>query len=333
MNPFFAEIVPLLGDADTIYFCPDGIYHRINLETLVQPDGSYLSERYRFRRVSNTNQVIESNRREEDLSYINNPVLMGFPDYSLTPDERLQNVPRSGNDSFRITLPDTIEFTSRQSRNGLTDLPGALKELEDIEKLFLNRGIHAQVFTGHLASEENIKQVEHPGVLHISSHGFFFENANVQRDILFGQQQNQVEFLQNPLLRSGIYLAGAEHPLQSGEDYERLDDGVLTALEVQNIDLMGCELVVLSACDTGLGDVINGEGVFGLQRSFMKAGAEAVLMSLWPVNDLATQQMMTEMYHFLLEGFPPREALEMAKQELMKFHPEAYYWGAFVLIE
>jgi CHAT domain-containing protein len=127
-------------------------------------------------------------------------------------------------------------------------------------------------------------------------------------------------------MRSGLLLAGCETPSPEGED------GVLTAEEAMNLSLENTDLVVLSACETGLGEIQNGEGVFGLQRAFQQAGAKTVLMSLWKVDDTATQIMMTEFYKELLSGKTKRAAFKAAQLSLKAKYPEPYYWGAFVMV-
>jgi CHAT domain-containing protein len=127
-------------------------------------------------------------------------------------------------------------------------------------------------------------------------------------------------------MRSGLLLAGCENPKSEGED------GVLTAEEAMNLHLENTELVVLSACETGLGDVQNGEGVFGLQRAFQQAGAKTILMSLWKVSDEATQLLMSEFYSAFLNGKPKREAFKTAQLKLREKYESPYFWGAFVMV-
>ncbi len=143
----------------------------------------------------------------------------------------------------------------------------------------------------------------------------------------------QFKISEHPLIRSGLKLAGANYAWNLKRPVLGLEDGILTAYEVSQMNLTHTQLVVLSACETGLGDIRGNEGVYGLQRAFRVAGAKNVLMSLWKVPDLETEQLMTQFYHNWLEKkMPLREALDAAQAVLRKRLPNPYYWAGFVLI-
>jgi CHAT domain-containing protein len=196
-------------------------------------------------------------------------------------------------------------------------LPGTATESRAVGTL-LNP---ATVLTGIDATETALKAVQSPRILHIATHGFFLADQDLSAATSAGATG-----LEDPMLRSGIVLAGANVG-RSGND-----DGVLTALEAAGLDLSGTQLVVLSACETGVGEVKTGEGVFGLRRAFIVAGAETLVMSLWQVDDTATQRLMTEFYQRLTRGQDRGEALRQASLALMKDpayrHP--FFWASFI---
>jgi CHAT domain-containing protein len=170
------------------------------------------------------------------------------------------------------------------------------------------------VLVGRHATKASLKSVSAPGILHIATHGFFLNDAGAAKHV------------ENPLLRSGLALAGAN--LNKGGN----ENGILTALEASSLDLWGTRVVTLSACETGVGEVKNGEGVYGLRRSFFLAGAETLVMSLWPVSDRITREMMTSYYTGLKQGLGRGEALRRAQLNILKRkgrrHP--FFWASFI---
>jgi CHAT domain-containing protein len=199
--------------------------------------------------------------------------------------------------------------------------------------------------TGSKATENALKQISAPSILHIATHGFFLEDVELVASADFSNPfsldrgpivkvvprpgaspRSAIANPENPLLRSGIALAGF-NPRQSGTE-----DGVLTALEAAGLNLLGTKLVVLSACETGIGEVNNGEGVYGLRRAFAIAGAESQLISLWKVADIGTKDLMVNYYQRLMNNEGRREALRQTQLEMLRSqkyqHP--YYWAAFI---
>jgi CHAT domain-containing protein len=199
------------------------------------------------------------------------------------------------------------------------------------------------VLVGEQATEGAVKAVRSPRIMHLATHGFFLtdEELDLSQDTRggFGQRDLSVQArpsgkrYENPLVRSGLAFAGANQAAQTTEG----DDGILTALEITGMDLYGTELVVLSACDTGVGEIKNGEGVFGLRRAFALAGAKNLLMSLWPVSDEITAKQMKAFYQNL-QTLPPAEALRQAQLETIKELKAQYngiappgLWAPFIL--
>jgi CHAT domain-containing protein len=178
-------------------------------------------------------------------------------------------------------------------------------------------------------------------VVHLATHGFFLPDQQVKTSELEQRQFGEKEEtgLEDPMLRSGLFFAGADRTLAGKASAADVDNGVLTAMEAANLNLRGTELVVLSACNTGQGDVKNGEGVFGLRRALEEAGAQHVLMSLWSVPDEETQELMKSFYTKWLGGVEVHAALQQAQlemREMVKAQHDGtdlpFYWGAFVLV-
>lgn len=231
--------------------------------------------------------------------------------------------------SSDVTKPGRSLSSATNRRSGdlsqlqVGPLPGTAAEAEALRSLLPN----AAILTEAAATENAIKQVQAPRILHVATHGFFLPDvARPEADGPLGSPSRPMT--ENPLLRSGLTLAGF-NARSSGDD-----DGVFTALEASNLNLFGTQLVVLSACDTGLGEVASGEGVYGLRRAFAIAGAESQLLSLWKVSDDGTQSLMSRYYEQLMAGMGRSEALRAVQLAMIAeggeySHP--YYWSAFIL--
>jgi CHAT domain-containing protein len=209
--------------------------------------------------------------------------------------------------------------------DNIAPLPGTKVEIDGVAKILKTAGYQVSQFTQLLASEKNLKSIKSPLLVHIATHGYFMQDG------AFGVQEENAT--NNPLLRSGLMLANASKTISgAANDVESNDNGILTAYEAMNLDLDNTKLIVLSACETGLGDVKNGEGVYGLQRAFLVAGADAMVMSLWKVDDAATQQLMTNFYTNWVKSGNKQKAFKQAQIQLMTKYKEPYYWGAFVMM-
>lgn len=218
-------------------------------------------------------------------------------------------------------------------------LPGAELEGNLISEQVASGGGAPVIYTRREAEESILGAiVEPPRVLHVATHGFFLEpDEELRARLLKAQRSADVQIPppgDNPLLRAGLAFAGINSNAPFLGEIETGNDGVLTALEVLALDLTGTQLAVLSACETGLGEIYEGEGVYGLRRAFQEAGVDQVVTSLWEVSDAGTQALMTAMYQRLLEGMPPRQALRDAQRDLMDSprwgYP--YVWSAFMIV-
>jgi CHAT domain-containing protein len=220
-----------------------------------------------------------------------------------------------------------------------TYLPGTFDEVTAIKELAREYNVRTSLFTGTEAREEQLKKIgahANPSVLHIATHGFFFPDADksfLNEDMSTRSGKLVFKTSDNPLDRSGLLFAGANHAWSGHASPEGTDDGILTAYEAASIYLGQTRLVVLSACETGLGDIKGSEGVFGLQRAFKSTGAEYLMMSLWQVPDKETSEFMTFFYTRLLRGFPIPDAFKYAQEQMkQKYYDEPYKWAAFVLV-
>ena len=311
-----------------IFISPDGVYNQINLSTLVNPiTKEYLIKEIEIQEVTSTRDILSKAKSEKSAG---SKYLLGFPSYTLAKKEK--SVETGVKRSLRgVDFSETRGLRGgllryMRSGEGIAELPGTKTEVEEITKIYEDQGIEANSLTTDQASESRLKDIRNPGVLHIATHGYFLENVK-SPDF----DESNI-YYQNPLLRAGIILAGAEDFLLSGINSIDSEDGILTAYEAMNLDLGNTELVVLSACETGLGEVSNGEGVYGLQRAFKIAGARYLVMSMWNVDDDATQRLMTLFYENLAEGKEKYYAFRDAQLELMNEYPEPFYWGAFKIV-
>lgn len=292
-SQFWSKIDQATGSKKNLYVSLDGIYNQINLNTLLTPQG-YLIDLKNIRIVTNSKELI-SIKKAKASQNSNHAVLIGFPDYGAS--------------------------------ESILKLPGTKKEIESIKAILTAGKYTSKVYLQADATEQNLKTLKSPKILHIATHGFFLAESDNQGDEkVFGIESAKSR--ENPLLRSGLMLAGASQAIEG-----KSENGIITAYEVMNMQLDKTEIVVMSACETGLGDVKNGEGVYGLQRAFQVAGANAIVMSLWKVNDDATQQLMTSFYKNYSVSNNKQTAFKKAQQELKAKFKDPYFWGAFVLVE
>jgi CHAT domain-containing protein len=330
---FWQPLDSVLKNTHTVYFSPDGVYHKINLQTLLTPAGKYLFEEKDIRLLGNTKDLLYAQTPQPSAHLT--ATLVGNPNYSLDTTQNaalssqlLATIAERSSDAQFYGVDSLPQYQVRT-------LPQTQVEVANIDSLLQSKGYKTTVCTDNAALEEAVKKVHNPTVLHLATHGFFepdvpFDKKAAQRQF-YGIESNKAT--QNPLLRSGLLFAGAQNTLnQLRPQNAPYDNGILTAQEALQLHLDSTNLVVMSACETALGAVSNGEGVYGLQRALQAAGAKTLLMSLWKVDDEATQLLMTTFYTQWLQTGNKRQAFAAAQQALrVKFnHP--YFWGAFVII-
>jgi|GEM_PF-4565210 len=311
---FWADIQAAIpSDINRIFWSPDGVYNLINLNTIKGSNDEYLIDKYEIISVNHTRDLATVDQENEFNNAIN---LFGYPTYDLTAESNTQGTRR---------LDSLSRFFSG---NEISILPGTKAEVESISSI-LNEvnDFKVEAYLNGQASESRIKSVTNPQILHIATHGYFLEDALGSND-----RNNFTQHLKNPLFRSGLLLASAQNFLQDGLLFEQ-EDGLLTAFEVADMNLIGTELVTLSACETGLGEVQNGEGVYGLQRAFLLAGAERIINSLWLVDDQASKELMEYMYKDWVTTRDFRKSFRNAQLATRKKYPSPKDWGAFVMVE
>jgi tetratricopeptide (TPR) repeat protein len=325
-----------LGTAQRIYLSPDGVLNLVSFPVLPIGHERRLMDKYDLRVVSSTKDLV----REGSSTASKSAVLIGDPQFDLTEAQQraaLQKVSPGSSESGSFVASGTSGLRSQELREGkkLAALPGSKAEIASIRSLLQKQGWWVDVYTQESATEESIQRLQGPRLLHVATHAFFLSD---QAEIFSKTSPRLPPGFEDPMLRSGLFFAGANRVLQGEKPAEDLEDGILTAYEATDLNLQGTELVVLSACETGLGKIGNGEGVFGLRRALEEAGAQAVLMSLWAVPDRETQELMTLFYGKWLAGEDKQQALHDAEMELRATVKARYgedrpfYWGGFVLV-
>ena len=296
------KVLDAAAGIHTLYYVPKGIYNQIAVGALYMGNNKYVCDTRQLKLLANPMDI--KTAKPFNLSAISHgATLWGGIDYG----------PGS------VTLP-AVKRQAIKRGETLSNLPYAYNEVMDISALFRAKNVRNRVYTGKYATEAAFKSRSKlkNSIIHISTHGFFKDNAPNK----------------NPMLESGLFFAGANRywcndTLQLSP---YADDGILRSAEIATLNLADCSLVVLSACETGLGYSNSSEGVYGLQRAFKLAGAKQILMSLWAVDDRATDMLMTGFYQGLLRGEDADEALQKSKAHLRKMYPSPEDWGAFVLL-
>lgn len=311
----------LLGETRSVFLSPDGDLNLVPFAALLDEEGHYLIERYSFTYLMSGRDLRRFGfRLARNVTPREPPVILAAPDFSANLGPAAAPAGESQR-SDAISLPSfpPLAFTAEEGRAIGARLSGA------------------KLLTGPDATESAVKALHGPQLLHIASHGFFLADQPALHTTPVtgtGAFTRELEPatrpalpVENPLLRSGLVFAGVNRGASGS------DDGVLTALEASQLDLTGTKLVVLSACQTGVGEARSGDGVYGLRRALVMAGSETQVMSLWNVNDAATRELMVAYYGKLLEGSGRGEAMRQVQLTMLKdprwAHP--YYWATFIV--
>ena len=339
-------IVPALKGTQTIFYSNTGLLHRINLAALPINYKETLADRYRLIELGSTRNLVVPNATNIENS---DAFLFGGIQYEM--DANAISYANAQVDSSDSVSPAELIFESADSTlagGSWQELIWADEETTEIDLILTSSGFRTTTMKGFAATEKSFKNIgkkgPSPRILHLATHGFFFPDIK-QRETGQISGKSQIEQMsvgelnfkrsEHPMIRSGLILAGANYAWETGKPFQpNMEDGILTAYEISQMNLRNTELVVLSACETGLGDIEGSEGVFGLQRAFKIAGAKYLIMSLWQVPDKQTSLLMTTFYKKWLEDkMEIPEAFRATQKELRDFGLDPYQWAGFVLME
>lgn len=328
---------PALNGRTNAYVVPDGTLNILPFAALVDK-GKYLIEKIDLHVYTTSRNLLPSAQAPAKGGYIIN----AGPDYNTDEVAGKDQLDQAKSRSAGVSgVRDAMRGMASGMRGLRFDpLPGAEKEGQLIRQSVAAKGAENAIYTRRDAQEKVLRELaEPPEILHIATHGFFLKPDDTLRKRLLKLQRSADVQLpppgDNPLLRSGLAFAGINANAQVLGEIDTDNDGVLTALEVLALNLSGTKLAILSACETGLGEIHEGEGVYGLRRAFQEAGASTVVSSLWEVSDAGTQKLMTSLYSRLLQGKNPHLALREAQMEMLRIGEwsSPYIWSAFFMVD
>lgn len=311
---YWKKIQDVLPQSKTrLFISPEGVYNQINIETLKGADGKYQIQKTQFVQVANTKDILADYYDKQQKATA----------LTAATKSKVSNIAIIGNPTYYpAALPADYDKSVPQ-------LPGAENEAKNISAMLKLKGVSTDLFIGDAATEEKIKAMKSPRFFHIATHGYFM--PDVKQSGFDSELENEAS--QNPLYRSGLLLVNGGKLMNDPDNVDfNSEDGLLTAYEAMNLDFDNTELVLLSACETGLGDVQLGEGVYGLQRAFIVAGSNNLIMSLFKVSDEITADLLNAFYTNWLATGNRRKALYDAKIYILEKYKDPIYWGAFVLV-
>jgi CHAT domain-containing protein len=305
----WAPLEKHLANKSQAYVSVSGILHTISFPALLIDSPTPITF------LSSTRQIA----MEQDMpGQLNSAALFGDINYDY--NFKKSYIPRLDNKN------EDIQISSLQ-RSLVKRLPFTAAEVVNIKNIF---GSKAKIYTDTSATEVSFRQLGNKSkVIHVATHGFYNRNSfsSLNNNIL-ANMGGSSNYFDNPLSKCGILFAGANN----SNILNKENDGVLTALEISKFNFSNVDLVVLSACETGLGDIQGSEGVYGLQRAFKLAGAASTLVSLWKVDDKSTSELMKYFYDFYNRGFSKTVSLKLAQLELRKTQKSPFDWAGFILI-
>ena len=324
-------LIPYFKSAKIIYFAPAGHINKMAIEHLYNGEKRFNGV-YNVIRLTSTRELCRNKSQHKYSS----AVLYGGLKYDED-DETMIAESRSVRGTISSQPAIFRGFDNSATRKGWEYLPGTLEEVNQISSIISKNKIACEVYTSGKGNEESFKALSGNDfdILHIATHGFYMTVSQAEKNDFFttnpfATHNNETGL--SPLQRSGLLLAGGNKAWKGEFIPEGVEDGVLTAAEISSLDLNRCDVVVLSACETGLGEITD-EGVFGLQRAFKNAGVNTIIMSLWEVDDQATSLMMQTFYSNLVKGKSKRDSFSAAQNKVRKKYTDPRYWAAFIMLD
>ena len=326
---------PILAQYNTvkdIYFSPDGVLHMLPIEYYSADGTNSMFDHYNMFRLSSTKELL----REREKRNSNSAVLYGGLDYN----------PLNENTSESNTSEINSVWRGIAERGGFDPLFNTAIETQEIKELLARNDISTTLYSGEIGTEESFRNLSGQGhsIIHLATHGMYVNPDGVDTK----KNENNFDFLESltnindpvkedvALTHSFLVMSGGNRVISRIPVSDKSKDGILTSKEISQLDLRGLDLVVLSACESALGD-INNDGVYGLQRGFKKGGANTIVMSLDKVDDEATRILMVEFYRNLMSGKTKRQSLQEAQQHLRKVENGKYnapkHWAAFIMLD
>lgn len=336
-NHTWRRLEQTIQPGDNIYFSASGILHKLPLENLITENGKIMSDIYHMHRLSSTRELAI---KKGPIKY-EKAILYGGLNYDMTDDDMLMESNKYHSDSSGIQFASRGLFKDSIRGYKWTKLSNTTQEVEYISDLMKQNKIAVQVYQGNRGNEESFKTISGQGynIIHLATHGFFYPEQEAQKKDYFQpilQMQDDLSQYLTPadlsLWRTGLVLSGGNRAWQGDNIPEQVEDGILTANEIKDMDLRNTDLVVLSACQTGQGEITS-EGVFGLQRAFKMAGARTIVMSLTEVDDQTTMAMMNKFYSNLMAGQSKHDAFYNAQRYIRSIKPDPKYWMGWIMLD
>lgn len=324
-----------ISPSDNIYFSASGILHQIPIESLPIGDGKIMSDVYNMHRLSSTRELV---KEKKEVKY-SKAALYGGLNYDMTDSELLaenQTYSKNASEEYFISrglLEDSIRGYKWDN------LSNTLQEVDYISDLMKKNQITTQTYKGNKGNEESFKALSghEYNIIHLATHGFFYPDEEAKekdyfKPMLLNDHYRMYNEVDMSMWRSGLVMSGGNRAWKGDTIPDKVEDGILKAQEIGDLDLRGADLVVLSACNTGQGEV-TGEGVFGLQRAFKMAGAQTIVMSLTPVDDQTTMAMMNKFYTNLFSGQSKHDAFYNAQRYIRSVKPDPKYWMGWIMLD